>query len=275
MIDIRIDEPDSWLSRAALAQSRRSGRRVGAVRVGADEPAFFMADEVIVDAADTDLIRVMLDGGGRITRADRDIALPEEFRAAGLGRREAPDTTDLPRNVRIQFDDVPKTPSDRLTTLLERTDLDAESLETPRSCAPSCSVNRRSRTARCASIPRLRHPLRRYGWNCCAMTANPSVWPNSLVAQPPSISPTSNPGLTSCGSHRTRRAPGRCCSPRRLLRRPNGSRQCVPLPPSRDPDAAVIGCTDLDVCGLSHADHTAVWPTAGHRPLRRCHPPMR
>lgn len=130
MITVRTGEPDSWLSRAAVAHSRRSGRRVGAVRVGADEPVFFMADEVIIDAADDDLIGVMLDAGGRITRADRDGALPEEFRRAGLGRREPPDTTDLPRSVRIQFDRVPEVPTTRLVTLLdERADFDADSLE--------------------------------------------------------------------------------------------------------------------------------------------------
>lgn len=129
MINITTCQPDSWLSRLALAQSRRSGRRVGAVRIGADEPALFLADEVIVDAADKDLIQAMIDAGGRITRADRDVMLPEEFRRAGLGREKPPDTTDLPRSVRIQFDQVPETPNIRLANMLERRGLDADTVE--------------------------------------------------------------------------------------------------------------------------------------------------
>ncbi|TCO62073.1 S8 family peptidase [Actinocrispum wychmicini] len=125
---IDIDEPHGRTARYALASANLHERTVSALRLDGRTPTTFVADEVVVDAADRDLIDRMLAHGGRIVRDVYDPDPPAEFRDAGLGRETPVDLAGLPRSVRIQFERVPEARDVDLEAYLSRAGLPAERL---------------------------------------------------------------------------------------------------------------------------------------------------
>ncbi len=104
-----ITSERSTLYRLATARSWATAWPVEAYRADDGEPTFFAAGELLVNAADTETIDDLLRRGGRVVRAAEDPAMPDEFRAVGLGRDDV-DMAGLPRTVKILFDDVPRAP---------------------------------------------------------------------------------------------------------------------------------------------------------------------
>lgn len=125
---IRVDEARGRTARSALATANVHERTVSALRLDGRTPSTFVADEVVVDAADRDLIDRMLAQGGRIVRDVYDPELQSELSHAGLGRETPVDMAGLPRSVRIQFDHVPEAGDVDLAAYLTRADLAAELL---------------------------------------------------------------------------------------------------------------------------------------------------
>ena len=64
-MDVTIDDGRSPLARSALARSRTAGREVVAISLDEGPPAYYVADEVVVDARDRDLVEQFLAAGGR------------------------------------------------------------------------------------------------------------------------------------------------------------------------------------------------------------------
>lgn len=113
-----IVSEQSQLYRLTLATSRRIGAPVDGFRADGQPACFFVANEVLVNAAETELIDGLVRQGGRIGSAPDVPPLPEEFRRLGLGRPEGEvDPAGQPRIVDIQFDDVPAAPPDADTLL--------------------------------------------------------------------------------------------------------------------------------------------------------------
>jgi hypothetical protein len=80
IVRIEVGEPTSGLAKLAAARGWQAGRRVSALALDGERPATYMADEVIVDAGDRDLIERMREAGARVVRDATDPELPEEFR---------------------------------------------------------------------------------------------------------------------------------------------------------------------------------------------------
>lgn len=125
-MDIGVDESPTALARFALARSWKIGRRVTAFTIDDAKPTSFVADEVIVDAEDRDLIEQLVARGGRVVRDATDPELPKRFRRAGLGREEPVDPTGLPRSVKIRFEQLPDSTDVDLGAVLERAGLSAD-----------------------------------------------------------------------------------------------------------------------------------------------------
>ena len=95
-MDISVETEDSGLARAVLARSRLPRREVTAVQLDDSRPAYYVADEVVVDANDPDLVREYVNLGGEVVHDGSDPELPREFRELGLGRDEPLDKSGLP-----------------------------------------------------------------------------------------------------------------------------------------------------------------------------------
>lgn len=125
-MDIRVEEDDSGLSRAVLARSRAARRELTAVQLDESPPAYYLADEVVVDANDPDLVREYVNLGGEVVHDGSDPELPREFRDLGLGREEPLDTSGLPRSVTLRFRELPEAPSTELARAFDRAGLPAD-----------------------------------------------------------------------------------------------------------------------------------------------------
>src|SRR5829696_5604406 len=156
-MDTSVETEDSGLARAVLARSRLARREVTAVQLDDSRPAYYVADEVVVDAKgspldnlaganvtdlrgfvlvkkrccagtpnDPDLVREYVNLGGEVVHDGSDPELPREFRELGLGRDEPLDTSGLPRSVTLRFRELPEARSSEVGQALERTDLPAE-----------------------------------------------------------------------------------------------------------------------------------------------------
>lgn len=121
-MDITIEEQDSGLARAVIARSRLARREATAFQLDESAPAYYVADEVVVNAEDRDLVSAYLDLGAEIVHDGSDPDVPREFRELGLGRDEPLDTSGLPRSVLLRFRDVPPARPDDLGHLLDRAD---------------------------------------------------------------------------------------------------------------------------------------------------------
>jgi hypothetical protein len=119
-MDITGDDGATALNRDARARSRRTGRSVATAVIDDAGPVAWVADEVLVDAADTEAIDRMTALGGRIIRPVRDPELPEEFLRAGLTRRAPLDMTGVPRTVKIRFDRPPETSETEIRASFDR-----------------------------------------------------------------------------------------------------------------------------------------------------------
>jgi hypothetical protein len=125
-MDISVETEGSGLARAVLARSRLARREVTAVQLDDSRPAYYVADEVVVDANDPDLVREYVNLGGEVVHDGSDPELPREFRELGLGRDEPLDTSGLPRSVTLRFRELPEARSSEVGQALERADLPAE-----------------------------------------------------------------------------------------------------------------------------------------------------
>ena len=125
-MEIRVVPPDSGLAHAALVRSRVARREVTAVQLDGGPPAYYLADEVIVDGDDPDLVSEYLSLGGEVVHDGSDPELPLELRDLGLGREEPLDTSGLPRSVTLQFREVPEARGAEVARLLDRADLPAD-----------------------------------------------------------------------------------------------------------------------------------------------------
>lgn len=125
-MDLQIAQPTEPLARYVRSRSIQNGRRVTALTVDDAPPTAFVADEVIVDADDREIIERLVAAGARVARDATDPELPEAFRRAGLGRDEPVDPTGLPRSVKLRFDqDVDASDVDA-ARIMARTDLRAD-----------------------------------------------------------------------------------------------------------------------------------------------------
>ncbi|AXJ09948.1 S8 family serine peptidase [Arthrobacter sp. PM3] len=124
-MDIDVDEASGSLARFAQARSWQSRRPIAALALDDGRPVSFVADEVIVDAGERELIARLTGLGGRIVRDASDPGLPEEFRRAGVGRPEPVDPTGLPRSVKFRFDRLPDARDVNLGACLDRAGLAA------------------------------------------------------------------------------------------------------------------------------------------------------
>ncbi len=112
-----IADEGSQLNRRAMARSWASKRPVEAYHASGRDPVFFIQGELLVNAADTELIDELVSRGGRVTRTAEDPPMPEEFRRLGLGRDPEVDMSRAPSTVKIYFDEVPP-PPDNVEDLL-------------------------------------------------------------------------------------------------------------------------------------------------------------
>jgi hypothetical protein len=125
------------VARLAMARTAQIGKQVGALSLGDGRGAYFMRDELVIDADDHEIIERVVAAGGRIIRENYDPEVPESFREIGLGRAEPADSTELPRSVKVQFDDPPEASDVDLSHVLERSELRTDRVEfsDPRSAA--------------------------------------------------------------------------------------------------------------------------------------------
>ena len=149
-MDISVETEDSGLARAVLARSRLARREVTAVQLDDSRPAYYVADEVVVDANDPDLVKEYVNLGGEVMHDGSDPELPRKFelssawkgRAAGHVRaspqrdaavREVPEARGSQRSAR---------PSARADLPAERVRYRQRARARPGSATPACSPRR-------------------------------------------------------------------------------------------------------------------------------------
>jgi len=180
-MDVTVEQDDSALARAVLARSRVARREVTAIRLDEGRPAYYLADEVIVDAEDRDLIREYENLGGEVVNDGSHPEMPEEFRQLGLGREEPLDTSRLPRGVTLRFRELPEVRGEEVERAFERADVPANrvSFASDRGLGMSALVARSrlegrnawlNEVGKDASMLTQRRPLEGAG-------SNPLAWP--------------------------------------------------------------------------------------------------
>ena len=99
---VRVDE-GSTLARLAAWRSHRTARPLAAVRVENADPWYFVADEVVVDAAEERVVDDLMRRGGRLIEDPPLPPVPE-----GMERRRHVDMASAPRQAVIRFEELPE-----------------------------------------------------------------------------------------------------------------------------------------------------------------------